>query len=429
MTPFSGAFLRACSCLVAVVLGGCREPFLTLAGGPPRGSSARAEQLFAALGARVTEPFRDFKYDSARVKIANAALLPSRVWYDTSVWTATSSARRTLLIGGRFAGGRYRLEAARLVPPPSQLAESRHLINLTRLSDDSYAWDTEVPYAIGTATAGEIGALVAALFASAEKRGDRELRADYRSAAPQTTTILGQLFRVDSVRTTQLQDHSTLASFAVTMDPAGVQGRFPNFADYVRRYVLTARMHWTLTDASGASYLDASAVNGHFLLRVRTLNGDMVPLTGPPRVIPDSLSLNGEFSMKVRRLTVGFHDFHANLTLVRTDHERALSLVSRAEPEWTLPLVAERLLRTPLRRPFEGRGVLFRIGVRDSAGAQTILNRRLHLEVQESTILRFIGKLGAIAIGEYQGKAEREQLAWLREVFAALVADVRTLAP
>jgi hypothetical protein len=43
-------------------------------------------------------------------------------------------------------------------------------------------------------------------------------------------------------------------------------------------------------------------------------------------------------------------------------------------------------------------------------------------------ILRFIGRLGAIAVSDYQGLAEREQLAWLREVFDALVADLRGLS-
>ncbi|MGH7679548.1 MAG: hypothetical protein ACRENU_13840, partial [Gemmatimonadaceae bacterium] len=89
------------------------------------------------------------------------------------------------------------------------------------------------------------------------------------------------------------------------------------------------------------------------------------------------------------------------------------------------PLITEHLLRTPLQRPFQGRGALFRIGVRDSAGGQTILQRRLHLEVRESAILRFIGRLGTTALSEYRAKAEREQLAWLREAFSALAEDVR----
>jgi hypothetical protein len=91
-----------------------------------------------------------------------------------------------------------------------------------------------------------------------------------------------------------------------------------------------------------------------------------------------------------------------------------------------LPLITEHLLRAPLRRPFQGNGAMFRLGVRDdSAGGQTLLERRLHLDVQESLILRFIGRLGAVAVSEYAGKAEREENAWLAEVFSALVADVR----
>jgi hypothetical protein len=78
-----------------------------------------------------------------------------------------------------------------------------------------------------------------------------------------------------------------------------------------------------------------------------------------------------------------------------------------------------------LRRPFEGEGALFRIGVRDSAGAQSILYRTLRLEVQESAILRFVARLGAIAISDYAGEVEREEMAWLRELFTALLADVR----
>lgn len=383
--------------------------------------------MFAALGARVTEPLRDQKYDSARVRIASAAFIPSRVWDDTSVWTSSTSSRRTLLVGGRFLNGRYVLDAARSVPAPEQPAESRHVIDLTRLSDDEFAWDTEVPYAIGSITAREVGAFTSALFAGAEGRVERDVRADYRATIGRTSAVLGQLFRLDSIKTTRLPDSSTVAAFAVTMTAVGVEAKYPNFARYMRRYVQTTRMRWSLTDRAGASYFDLVIADGRLTLRVRTRKGNMVPLTGPASQMPDSLTLSGNLTIKVSRFTVGFHDYHADFIVVRNDRERAWSIVSRREPEWTLPFVSEHLLRTPLRRPFQGRGALFRIGVRDSAGAQTILDRRLHLEVRESMILRFIGRLGAIAVSDYQGLAEREQLAWLREVFDALVADLRSM--
>src|SRR5207237_10334913 len=119
------------------------------------------------------------------------------------------------------------------------------------------------------------------------------------------------------------------------------------------------------------------------------LAGSLVSLAGAARPMPDSLMLNADFTMKVRHFTMGFHDYHAEFTVMRGDHERDWSVITRREPQWVLPLITERLLRTPLRRPFRGSGSLFRIGVRhDSAGGQSVLHRRVHLEVQESTILR-----------------------------------------
>lgn len=409
---------------------GCREPFAALGGrASPATTRARAEQAFAALGARVTRPSRDAKYDSARLKIANAAFLPSRIWDDTSVWTSSppTGSRHTLLVGGRFVDGRYRFESARGVAEPEEPAQSRHTIDLTRLADGQYAWDTDVAYGIGTVTAPDVGAYIGALIAAAEGRTEHELRADFRSTAPNTAATLSQLFRVDSVRTTHFADGSTLATYTIAMTPEGVEVRFPNFARYMRRYAQTARMRWTLTDHTSASYFECVAANGRLFVRIRTLGRKPVSLVGPPRPMPDSLSLNGEiFTMKVGRFTVGVREYHAEFTVIRGDHERAWNVISRREPQWVLPLITEHLIRAPLRRPFQGSGAHFRLGVRDdSTGGQTLLQRRLHLEVQESLILRFLGRLGAIAVSEYAGKAELEQNAWLAEVFNAVVADIR----
>ena len=392
----------------------------------PGNRLTNAEEMFGTLAARVTQPTRDARYDSARVRLVKGALLPSRVWNDTSVWTSATSSRRTLLVRGAFDDGRYRFVASDSVPFPARPAEARHVIHLTRLSDDEYAWDTDVPFAIGHMPAAHVGAFVGALFASAEGRSNDEVRADFRTLVPRTTIVLNQLFQLQRIQSDRLPDGSTLATFDALMNPAGVQGRYPNFAQYVRKYIMTGRTRWSLADADGRSYLELSAMNGRLGMRVRTKDGGIVALSGPLHPMPDSLTLHGEVAMKVRRFTVGFHSYRAQFVIGRTDHERYWSIVSRAEPQWTLPLITERLIRTPLRRPFKGSGAQFRIGVRDSAGAQTILGRRVHLEVQESLILRFLGRLGAIAAGDYHGKTEREQMAWLYEVFSALVSDVRS---
>jgi hypothetical protein len=411
--------------IATALVGSCREPFISLGGLNTRAPSrARAVEVFSSLGARVTDPRRDAKYDTARVKIANAAMIPSKVWDDTSVWTAGSESRRTLQISGRFAAPQYRLDAVRFAPNPTRPAESKHIIHLTQLTDVAYAWDTEVMYSLGTAPASDIVAFTRALFAAGEGRLEGQIRADYAAVAPRTTATLGQLFIVDSIRSAHYADSSTLTTYSVTMRPDIMHPRRPRFAEYARKYLVTAKMHWTLTDRNGSQFFELSTDDGRLTMKVRTRRGAIVAMNGPVVPMPDSLTLNGAMTMKVRRFTAGFRDYHAEFTIIRTDHEASWSIVSRREPTWVLPLITERLLRTPLRRPFQGSGSLFRIGVRDSVGGQTVLLRRLHLEVQESAILRFIGRLGATAIGDYQGHAEKEMNVWLQEVFAGIVADL-----
>ena len=414
---------------VAVAVA-CREPLVGLGAGSSAPARDAAETLFASLGARVKEPLRNARYDSARVRIANSAFLPGKVFKDTSVWThSPSESRRLMLIRGRFEDGHYRLDAQQEVAPPTHPAESRHSINLTRLSDDDeYAWDTEVPYAVGTVTAAQVGRFFGAMLSSAEGRNEKDVRSDIAATIPRASAILGQLFTIDSIRTTHLADKSTLASFHVRMHVSGVEARYPNFARYLKTYAMGTRLQFSLTDRDSLAYVNCTAKgDARLTLTLRTLNGRMIPLSGPARQMPDTLTLNGDLAVKVRGFTVGFHDYHAEMAVVRTEHERAWHIVSRLEPRWRLPLITEHLIRTPLKRPFQGSGAMFRIGFRDSTGAQTILNRRLHLEVQESLILRFINRLAGATLSDWVGKAEREQMAWLDEMFEGLVEDVRLL--
>lgn len=409
---------------------GCREPLVGMGAGGPPAASDRVETLLAALGARVKEPVRNAKYDSSRVRIANSAFLPGRIFKDTSIWTsAPTESRKQMLVRGWYEDGHYRLHAENIVPLPSRPTESRHVINLTRLSDNNeYSWDTEVPYAVGTITAAEVGRFFGAMLSAAEGRNERDVRADIALTLPRASAVIGQLLSIDSIRTVHLPDRSTVAAFHVRMHPAGVEEKYPNFARYMRTYAMPTRMQFSLTDRDSMVFVSCDARgDGKLSLTVRTLGGRMIPLAGPPKQMPDTLTLNGELVMKVRGFAVGFHDYHAQMMIVRTEHERAWHFVSQQEPKWRLPLITEHLLGTPLKRPFQGSGATFRIGFRDSTGAQTILNRRLHLVVQESRILRFINRLAGATLSDWVGKAEREQMAWLDEVFSGLLEDVRTL--
>jgi len=351
-------------------------------------------------------------------------MIPSRVWDDTAVWVASTPTTRTLLIRGRPAPGGYRMDTHGSVPPPAQPAELRHQIQLARLTGNSYAWDTEALYGIGTAPASDIAAFTRGLFASAEDRTEGDVRADFRAVAPRTTAVFNQLFTLDSIATTNIADGSTLALFAVTLRPEQIEDRLPHFARHLGKYYVTARMHWQLVDSAGVVFMELSARNGHLTLRVRTRDGHPVSLIGPSRPMPSTVQVNGEFVLRVRGFNVGIRDYHPEITFIRTEREAAWRIVSRVEPEWVLPLFTERLLRAPLRRPFLEEGALWQIGVRDTDNGQTVLRRQLHLAVQESPILRFVGRAGAIAMGDYRGLVERDQNQWLGELFAAIAADL-----
>jgi len=97
------------------------------------------------------------------------------------------------------------------------------------------------------------------------------------------------------------------------------------------------------------------------------------------------------------------------------------------EPEWRLPPSVGYLLKSSLRRPFQGNGIPIRISIKDNPAAQTLLNRRLSLVVRESGILRFLNRLSGTAVGDFLGPSEREANRFNADAFRALRADVAAL--
>jgi len=99
-------------------------------------------------------------------------------------------------------------------------------------------------------------------------------------------------------------------------------------------------------------------------------------------------------------------------------------MVFKREPEWHFSFAADRLLKSPLRRPFIGDGALLRFAIHDGTDAQTLLTRDTRVAVQESAVMRWLGSLGATAMGEFAGGAETAENAFLAELFAALRTDI-----
>ena len=93
-----------------------------------------------------------------------------------------------------------------------------------------------------------------------------------------------------------------------------------------------------------------------------------------------------------------------------------------------LPVERPRV-RAPLRRPFADDGTRLEYVVHDSIGGQTLLARNIHMVVQESAIIRWLGALGATAMGDLSTEAEQEKDRFTGEVFRAVGEDARLLLP
>jgi hypothetical protein len=355
------------------------------------------------------------------------SLAPSRVFDDSAVWTGTSGNVRVLETFGSFVDGRYLLASRPGVPTPARPADARHITTLSHLADNEYRWDTTVDFALGSVRPADVAAVVARMLAGGEGRTEPELRAELAAVSPRTSAALGTIFSLDSLHPVALADGSTSMTAGISVHSDNLRRRYPALADYVHKYLDPARYRLLLTDRLGTPYLDVAQHDRLITIRVRTQHGRLVPLAGPARPLPDSLELHVDFNVKLKIFHVGFHNLVMEFANgARGDEERAWTVTARREPQWDLPFITARLLRTPLRRPFAGEGSLFRLGVRAGEnGAPTVLIRHSRLPVQESAILNFLNSLGGAAMDDFGGPVQREENLWLRELFTALRDDAR----
>jgi hypothetical protein len=400
-------------------------------GATPAAAQANAEQLFGSVADRFDQVELSPRYNVARLKLAESALVPSRVYDDTVVWGARMSPGvRVLYLSGEMGDdGRYRLEPRPVLTPATRPGETRHTIALERLAPSVYRWDTNVQFAVGAIQADGVAALISDLLAAPEGRTERQLRDELHAAFPRAAAAVGRGFSIDSLRVAPGALGTTNVAVTIGFRPDEMRAAFPKLASYLDKYLGPAKYHLTLSDHSGAPLMELAGRNRSATLRYRLRNGKLATLLGPPRDWPDSLLLTTDLSVKVKLFTVGFHRLVTDFVVSRAPHERAWTIVAQHEPDWDLPLITERLIRTPLHRPFEGAGSLFRVAVRDSAGEQTLITRRSRLDVQESSIVRFVGSLTSHMIGELDANVEVEENRFIHDAFAGLVADVRAMGP
>ena len=406
----------------------CRSAVDTL-GDAPQTARRNADQLFAGFEHRFHNVERDPAFAQARLKMAREALVPSRLFADTTVFPIRSYAdsSRTVFVYGNRTDGRYRFSAGTTPLPAANIGDQRHMIRLRFLGEKDYEWTTTIDHVVGGAKPAQIGAAIMATFTAAEGRSGDAATADAASAFPNSAKHLAQMLSLDSLRTTQLGDGSTDVTLGLTVNAERLRARYPGLAAYVAKYVTPSIYRLQVTDRSGASYFDLVGRDARIVVRLRAQHGRLVSRDGRSVPLPDSLLLRTDFSARYKMFRVGYRDLVADFVIERDGHSSAWNLHFRREPAWQLPFAVDKLIRSPLRRPFQGNGIEMRLGVREDGESGTVSFRNVKVAVQESPIMRWIGRLGASAFADFSGTTEAEENRFLTELFAALRADVAAL--
>ena len=391
----------------------------------PAQAKANADGLFGAFVRRFTNVYRAPRYERARQQLLRYALTPSEIYSDTSIWTLNGPDNyRTLFGDATFTDGRYVFVNTVTEDPVKELGEGRHIMRLRKLTGSDYSWFTGVDFAAGTITANDFANVITQWIAASEGRSEATLRAGYRSAFPRTTAALGQLYSIDSL-VSMPGPYGTNKLYAVIhINPDGIRSSYPGYAAFMKKYADKVRLKFTLVDSQGAKWLDVTSRDGYITLNLRSRNGHFVPFDGAPRPIPDTLVMNVDLTAKIKVFTIGVEHLTGEWVNLHSEHERGWAVRFTREPGWVLPPVVGYLIKSPLRRPFEGDGTSFRLTVRDQPGSQTLMSRRGTTTVRESAILRFIGKLGGGAMGEFVSGAEEDENKFNATVFSAMKADV-----
>lgn len=394
-------------------------------GATPTAAREGAEDFFGALALRLGPLTRTAKLEELRPRLVRHSLSPSKIFDDSVLWSQRSDSSRTMVVAGsRKAGGGYTLAHRTRAAAPATPGDGRATIRLTRLRDGEFAWHSVDELAVGSTPAADLAGVLVRTFAAIEGAPEAAIRAGYRQALPRTTAALGRFFSLDSLRSIRQADGASLMAMVIRLDPDRLKPAMPNFARYAEQYISPARYRVTLTDRAGAVWLEAAASDELLRLRFRTRDGLLVPLSAPPRAIPDTLQIQIEFFAKVMVFTVGVTELTGELRVVRIPGERALVMRFRDEPEWHLPMAVEHFLRSSLRRPFEGDGVGLSLTARDAPDGTTMLQRELDITVQESAIVRWLGGLGNRAMGDVTAAVELEKDTFTRDIFLGLQRDV-----
>jgi hypothetical protein len=432
--PVSALSARRLTLLIALAFAAAPGTFACSGAvsrfGPTSATSrAHLEQLLDALALRFSPIRRDARLQKVRPKYVRYALSPSRIFDDSSIWTGSAPNARSLTVVGADDGAGYTLSVRAQPEPPTTLGDTRAVMSVRRVLPSVFHWDSRNELAAGRIGAAELIEGIAASLAAFEGSSEQQTRAEYRARLPRATVALGRLLSLDTLRTRAFPDGATAVTLGISIHPERISDELPNFSKYLVKYLEPGRYRIALVDRSGARWLEATAARYRLYFALRVTDGMLAPLDAPPRPLPDTLLLRGEFFLKAGIFTVGVTDLLGELMPVRREHAKGFAMRFREEPDWHFPLAAEHLISGSLRRPFEGNGITFSLIAEDSPDSPTLLARELGITVQESAIIRWLGRFGATAMGDVTAKVEEERDRFIGEAFRALQSDVRALLP
>ena len=397
-------------------------------GADPREARRHAEDLLTTLAARFGPTDRDPAFETLRPKLARHALVPSRVFSDPSAWTASTVAAREVSFAGRRggAGGRYHMAVRARPPSPAALADYRGDWRLESLRPGEFEWRAREELAVGDVSPADLSRALTALFLSAETAPPGNAGARVRRELPRAAAALGRLFTLDVLRLAHDADGATAVQVAASIHTETLRREAPLFAKYLDDVIVPSRFSAAAFDDGGRRWWDLDARDSRFTLRLRVHTGDLAPLDGPPRPIPGRLRVRTAFSSRTGLFRTGVRDLDAEVELVRFPGEKGFVARFGRAPEWDLPFLMPLLLRSSLRRPFEGGGAMLSFAAVGHPGGPTLLARHYRVAVKESWILRWIGGFAASAVNEFRrGEAEADR--FTAEAFLALRDDVAAL--
>lgn len=400
---------------------GCREVGTALGGGP---SGARgAEGVLVALASRFGPIEREASFDAARPRFASAALAPSRVFDEESLWTAMEGEWRQVEFFGEGDTERYRVGIRASVPPPDAVGEYRGRLRLHREDKGRYEWAVREELSLGPALPADLSAALTALLRSGEGVSGQVARARAREVFPRATAAFSRLFDLETLDLAA-SGGATSVRVSLVLRPEGIQDFSPRYAAFLRKFVPPMQLRVEARDAH-ATWWTIEAEQMRLTLRLRTMDGRLVPLEGDDRRrVGDRLRLGVDYSTKQGLFRVGVRDLVADVALVREPHTKAMIARFQEQPDWRLPFLIEPLMRGSLRHPFEEGGIEVAWSLRGAGDGPTLAVREYRLRVRESWIVRWLGGLSDQAVSEFRRGAEAESDRFSRECLLALRDDV-----